>query len=412
MATSVPGAVWAEPIDNSGSPGVARFTRARVERVMAVSVAIGFVALAVQAFIVAIAAPDVRPEWSLALMVLVFVPLVLMVVSFFVGWATRTCGIAFVVAYLIALLLWPAATAGSASPIGYQPWIYVLVNVATVAAVIVLPMPIHLAVTIVTPLLYGVVRLTELGFARDAWIMVALDSVYTLILGSVLLALAWTFRTASSVIDEQRVRAVSSYAQAAAVNATERERVAVAALMHDSVLAALLAAERADTPRGRDLAVSMAREALTRLANTDRDAGEGSDEPVAPEWIVGEVRQALEELGADAPVAADLDERTPPVPGRVARALVLATTQAISNAVEHAAGEGLLVQITGRPAPLGIAITVCDSGPGFDIDAVPADRLGIRASIVARMSAFGGDTVLKSDENGTRVSMTWRSGDA
>jgi signal transduction histidine kinase len=398
--------------DTAGLPGVASFTRERVERVMAVSVAIGFLALGAQAYFAALGATDMRPGWSLVLQVLVFVPLAVMEIAFFTGRAVKTCGTIFVGCYLLVLLLWPVATAGAVTSITYQPWIYFLVNVATVSAVIVLPLRVHIVITLVTPVLYGLVRMIEVRFAPDAWIPVSLDSVYSLILGSVLLTLGWTFRTAASTIDERRARAVSSYAQAAAVNATERERVAVAALMHDSVLAALLAAARAETPRERDLAVSMAREALTRLANTDRDVGEGSDEPVPVDAIVGDIRNVLAETGGDADLRVDVRPEAPLVPGRVARALVLATAQAVSNAVEHAGGAELVVTVTGRSAPDGVCITVQDSGAGFDVDGVPADRLGIRASILARVSAFGGEAAVDSDATGTRITMTWRGGEA
>lgn len=396
--------------DYAGIPGIASFTRERVERVIAVSVAIGFMALGAQGFFASLGAPDVRPGWLLPLQLITFVPLVLTVISFFSGTAVKTFGSIFVGAYILVLLLWPAATMGSHSAITFQPWIYFLVNVATVAAVIVMPLRVYVTLTIAIPVLYGVVRMIEAQFAPDAWIPVTLDSSYSLILGSVLLMVGWTFRTAASTIDERRARAVSSYAQAAAVNATERERVAVAALMHDSVLAALIAAERADTPRERDLAVSMAREALTRLANTDRDVGEGSDAPVPAGSIVDGIRGVLVETRADADLRVDLHPDTPAVPGRVARALVLATAQAVSNAVEHAGSAELTITVDGRPAPEGVAITVRDTGKGFDIGSVPADRLGIRASILARVSAFGGEAVVDSDATGTRVSMIWRSG--
>lgn len=412
MARRVATAASADISDVVGLPGIASFTRERVERVMAVSVAIGFLALGAQAFFASLGAIDLRPGWNLVLQVLVFVPLGLMEIAFFTGRAAKTLGTLFVSSYLLALLLWPIASAGSTSPITFQPWVYFLVNVATVSAVIVLPLRVHIAITVLTPLLYGFVRMWELGFVPAAWIPVSLDSVYALILGSVLLVLGWTFRTAASTIDERRARAVTSYAQAAAVNATERERVAVAALMHDSVLAALLAAARAETPRERDLAVSMAREALTRLANTDRDVGEGSDEPLAVQAIVGDIRAVLAETGAAADLRVDVLPDTPLVPGRVARALVLATAQAVSNAVEHAAGAGLVVEVTGRPAPDGLVITVRDSGAGFDVEGVPADRLGIRASILARVSAFGGEAAIDSDAGGTRITMAWRAGEA
>jgi hypothetical protein len=86
-------------------------------------------------------------------------------------------------------------------------------------------------------------------------------------------SLGWMLRSVAVGIDRARATP-SSPTRRRRADAAETERVAVAALMHDSVLAALIAAERA-RPREEALAVAMAREALTRLANAEQDAGEG-----------------------------------------------------------------------------------------------------------------------------------------
>jgi signal transduction histidine kinase len=213
------------------------------------------------------------------------------------------------------------------------------------------------------------------------------------------------FRAVAAGVDDVRGRAVADYAHAAAAAAAEEERVAVAALMHDSVLAALIAAERAESPRARDLAVGMAREALMRLANTEAAVlEEGSDEPVGSAQIVAELRRALSEAGADAVV----EERggVGLIPGRAARALVLAARQAIGNSVAHARGRGLHIVAVAH-GDEGITVTVSDTGPGFDLDAVDEDRLGIRASIMARMAAVAGTARIESDGSGTVVELSW-----
>jgi signal transduction histidine kinase len=187
--------------------------------------------------------------------------------------------------------------------------------------------------------------------------------------------------------------------------------VAVAALMHDSVLGALLAAERAETPRERTLAASMAREALTRLANAEKDAWEGSDEPVDAERLADEIEASARELGVQLAVERTIDLEPPRVPGRVARALVLAAMQAVANAVQHAEAQGLSVQLRGESDPGRVVVRVRDSGPGFDVDGIPDDRLGIRGSIVARVTAVGGRTEIESTSHGTAVTLEWVSGD-
>ena len=60
----------------------------------------------------------------------------------------------------------------------------------------------------------------------------------------------------------------------------------------------------------------------------------------------------------------------------------------------------------------GIRIEVRDAGGGFDLGAVPADRLGIRASIIARVAAVGGSADIDSGDWGTLVRLTWQEGAA
>ena len=51
-----------------------------------------------------------------------------------------------------------------------------------------------------------------------------------------------------------------------------------------------------------------------------------------------------------------------------------------------------------------------DRGPGFDPDAVPADRRGVRESIVGRMERHGGDAAIHSAPGeGTEVELRLRA---
>ncbi|MGL4256436.1 MAG: sensor histidine kinase, partial [Microbacterium sp.] len=247
-------------------------------------------------------------------------------------------------------------------------------------------------------------------FAGVFYPPLGLDVSFALILGGVILTLGWMFRSVAANVDETRARAVASYATAAAADAAEQERVAVAALMHDSVLAALIAAERADTPRAQTLAAAMAREALTRLANTEQDAHEGPDEPRDLNAVADDIAAGAHEVGDDLEVVRNAGPGSPAVPGRVARALTLAATQAIANALQHAGGVGLAVSVTGGDGR--IAIEVRDHGEGFDLAGVPDDRLGIRASIFARVAAVGGTAQIDSGHHGTTVRLEWREGAA
>ncbi len=392
------------------SPGAAetefeRFTGKRMERILATVVAIGSAILGAQAFLSAVRrVPDPDPAHVVMIFV-VFVPLAVMLVSCAIGRGVRLFSGVFAVVYVLALAAWPSVVMVGGGAARDQPWIFFLVNVGVVAAMLAFPVRVQFGWAVVVPFVYGYVRLVQGAFSSDFWVSTAFDVSFTLILGIVIVSLGWMFRSVAAGVDDARGRAVASYASAAAAAAAEEERVAMSALMHDSVLAALIAAERAESDRAKELAVAMAREALTRLANTEAAvAQEGNDEPIALGQVVVELRRALSELGADAIVE---DRGTAGVvPGRVARALVLAARQAIGNAVTHAGSRGLhvLAEMTEND---GIRVVVSDTGPGFDLAAIGEDRLGIRASILARMAGVAGTADIDSSDRGTTVTLGW-----
>lgn len=397
---------WSKiPSPGSTETAYERFTGKRMERILAIVVAIGSAVLGAQALISAMGSLSAADPAHLVTLIVVFVPLAAMLLACVVGRGVRTFSGIFAVVYVLALAAWPTVVDPSDKGAGDQPWIFFLVNVGVVAAMLAFPLWLQFAGAAGMPFVYGYVRLVQGEFSREFWVTTAFDVSFTLILGVVIVSLGWMFRSVAAGVDEARGQAVASYSTAAAAAAAEEERAAMSALMHDSVLAALIAAERAEGERAEELAVAMAREALTRLANTEAAvAQEGSDEPVGTAQIVVELRRALSELGADAIV----EERggIGLIPGRAARALVLAARQAIGNAVSHANGRGLHIIVEGH-ADEGVVVTVSDTGSGFDVDSIGADRLGIRASIFARMAGVAGTADIVSDEHGTTVTLGW-----
>ena len=397
---------WSKiPSPGSTETEFERFTGKRMERILAIVAAIGSAVLGAQALIAAVGSLSQADVVHIVMLVVVYVPLAAMLVACVIGRGVRVFSGVFAVVYVLALAAWPTVVDPSDSSAGDQPWIFFLVNVGVVAAMLAFPVRLQFAWAVGMPFVYGYVRLVQGQFSREFWVTTAFDVSFTLILGVVIISLGWMFRSVAAGVDEARGQAVSSYSAAAAAAAAEEERVAMSALMHDSVLAALIAAERADGERARELAVAMAREALTRLANTEAAvAQEGSDEPVGTAQIVVELRRSLSELGADAIV----EERggIGLIPGRAARALVLAARQAIGNAVSHANGRGLHIVAEGH-GDEGIRVTVSDTGAGFDVETIGADRLGIRASIFARMAGVAGTADIRSDEHGTTVTLGW-----
>lgn len=382
-----------------------RFTQSRIDRILGIVVGSGSAVIGVQSLVGALNAPVGDRTWNTVLLVVVLGSLLLMCVALLTWRGVRLFSGIFAGIFPVAILLWPLAAADT-TQLDEQPWLWFLVNIGTVAAVFCSPLPFQIAWAFLLPILYGAMRITLLGATPAAVLDVALDTLFAIILASVLIVIGWILRSLAASIDTGREGAVRSFAQAASADAVEKERVAVAALMHDSVLAALIAAERAETERERSLAVSMAREALTRLANVDQDAGEGPDAPVAAAAIAADLAQTARRLYPDATVASEILPDARALPGRVVRALQLAAAQAITNAVEHAHGANLRVSF--RADAAGVDIRVSDDGPGFEADRVAEDRLGIRASIIARVAAVAGTATVESAPTGTTVTIEWK----
>ena len=74
---------------------------------------------------------------------------------------------------------------------------------------------------------------------------------------------------------------------------------------------------------------------------------------------------------------------------RAAPAALLRTAQeALVNAAKYAGDSPISVYAEVEPEQ--VTVFVRDRGPGFDVEAVPEDRMGLRQSVVGRMQRHGG----------------------
>lgn len=173
----------------------------------------------------------------------------------------------------------------------------------------------------------------------------------------------------------------------------ETERAEIAAHLHDSVLQTLaLIQKSANSPAD-----------VTRLAR--------AQERELREWIYQDSAHStgalVERVKAVCAEAEDLHGRAVEVVavgdaelGDRGNALVQAVREAVLNGVRHG---GTTVSVYIEAGAQGVDVFVKDRGPGFEMAAVPADRLGVRESVVGRMQRNGGTAEIISSADGTEV---------
>ncbi|WP_120338175.1 sensor histidine kinase [Cryobacterium soli] len=75
-------------------------------------------------------------------------------------------------------------------------------------------------------------------------------------------------------------------------------------------------------------------------------------------------------------------------------AVGLAVRQCLQNVEEHSGV--LAVEVVVLPSNGELMVMISDGGTGFDADSIPADRLGLRNSVTARIGAVGGTAAIWS----------------
>jgi signal transduction histidine kinase len=76
------------------------------------------------------------------------------------------------------------------------------------------------------------------------------------------------------------------------------------------------------------------------------------------------------------------------------RPVVAATREALSNAAKHAGTPR--VDVYAEIGATAVDVFVRDRGRGFDPEATPEDRYGVRHSIIDRMQRHGGTAEIKT----------------
>ncbi|MFJ6025872.1 PspC domain-containing protein [Pseudarthrobacter sp. NPDC092424] len=173
----------------------------------------------------------------------------------------------------------------------------------------------------------------------------------------------------------------------------EMERAELAAHLHDSVLQTLALIQRRAGNEHDVVRLARAQERELRgwlFQDPGREAGQLSDRIKA---VAGEVEDLLanpvEVVAVGDAAMTEAHE-----------ALVQAAREAMVNASRHGGGP---VSVYVEATASQVDVFVKDRGPGFDLQEVPADRLGVRESIIGRMQRHGGSATILSSADGTEV---------
>ncbi|MDH6698833.1 signal transduction histidine kinase [Streptomyces sp. MAA16] len=177
-----------------------------------------------------------------------------------------------------------------------------------------------------------------------------------------------------------------------------QERAEVAAHVHDSVLHTLTLIQRNAENAGevRRLARAQERDLRTWLYKPEGTGKDEADEPAdLADAVRGNAAEVEDKHGVPIEVVVvgncPLDERI--------GAQMQAAREAMVNAAKYG-GEGGAVQVYAEVEGKKVFVSVRDRGPGFDLDAIPADRMGVRESIIGRMERNGGTARLRAVPGG------------
>jgi signal transduction histidine kinase len=210
--------------------------------------------------------------------------------------------------------------------------------------------------------------------------LIVVVGVFVLVIGP------WFIRLARSL----------SFERAARIR--EHERAELAAHLHDSVLQTLALIQKRSENSREVAALARRQERELRRWLFERPSADAADSVKAMlERAVAEVEDA-HGVRIEAVIVGDspLDSRL--------EALVQAAREAMINAAKFA-GSGR-VDLYTELEPDHVEAFVRDRGVGFDPAAVPADRRGVRDSIVARMERHGGRASIRSAPGeGTEVEL-------
>ncbi len=385
-------------------PGVGP-ARARLERVLFLSV--GIAAVAYMGILypgsagIAGQTPQLVPWYGIGLIVAaVGLPLVLAILTWFLPREVmRKAAAVTSITFVVAMMAFPLGVIDAPLTDNQPPWFQGIHAVHGVIAALAWQRRLAWLYGLVHGVVITVVQIAVRdGGEFDA----VLDGLSSFIFVTILMAASLSTLHVAKLLDDTASQARAQAASNAAVKTRGREESRINSIVHDDIMSVLLTAARPQPPsslREQTLKALEAIESLESAGNVDRLYSSAE--------CVAAMQDVVSNVAPEAQFVVT-GECTVSTPSHVVTVLQDALAEALRNAKRHA-GEGALIRVETSSDDHAIRITVSDNGVGFAMKSVGQRRLGIRLSIVERMSMVdGGSASIDSQPGkGTTVTLMW-----
>ncbi|MGC4154769.1 MAG: ATP-binding protein [Propionicimonas sp.] len=325
-----------------------------------------------------------------------------MVILSLIGRAIGGLAIGYLVAVAAGTALWPLAWT-SPEPASGSPWLWMCLGAASLWTALVFGTKWGFSYALATGAVYAGVRLTPSG--QGVPLVAAMQDLLVLVINPSAVIIGITLLT--DAIRRLNATAGASQQQQARATVEEtlvEERRRLDSIVHDEVMTTLVNATMAGGERDPQV-VEQARHAIRQLERAGETSGERA--PVTVEHLGWLITDQVTSLVPDARAELDVGDPGLQVPAAVASAIGQACREVAKNIARHAEAGQVTVRIEDAP-PTGVRVTITDDGVGFDLDAVPSDRFGLRHSVLERMSSVGGRAeVISHPGDGTSVQLVW-----
>jgi signal transduction histidine kinase len=305
---------------------------------------------------------------------------------------------------LVLLFTWPLQAQGlHGAPATFVPWLWWAFDTGWIAAALSFKMrwvALYFATLVIGSM---AIMLSPIG-GSHSWPDVIQSASFSVLSNGSVAVIALMLKNAAARTDRANEEAIAARAANASADAQSRERARVDALVHDSVLTALISASNAATIEQVASSASLASTAIERLKSEFSDPSQIENIYVSGffDALTAAAKKIEPQLQARATIANPFL-----LPTNVANGLTEACLQAVSNSLTHAGSKAireLILKATDR----SIKIVVKDNGRGFRPSSAARGRLGIRNSIIGRTESVGGKVHIDSAPGkGATIIIEW-----